>query len=102
LYLGIAIGIIAIISCPFVVACYLYVVNEEAFFEGAESLLPLRGTVEEICDQALGGIRSGMFYVGAKSIEQLQQKAQFVQLTQAALSESHPHNVLITNAGKNY
>lgn len=70
--------------------------------EGVESLLPLKGTVEEICDQALGGIRSGMFYVGAKSIEELQQKAQFVQLTQAALSESHPHNVLITNAGKNY
>jgi IMP dehydrogenase len=70
--------------------------------EGVESLLPIRGTVEEICDQALGGVRSGMFYVGAKSIRTLQEKAQFIRLTQASLKESHPHDVLITNAGKNY
>jgi IMP dehydrogenase len=70
--------------------------------EGVESLVPLKGTVEEICDQALGGIRSGMFYVGAKSFKELQEKAQFIQLTQASLAESHPHDVLITNAGKNY
>lgn len=70
--------------------------------EGVESLVPLKGTVEEICDQALGGIRSGMFYVGVKSFRQLQEEAQFVQLTQASLRESHPHDVLITNAGKNY
>lgn len=70
--------------------------------EGVESLVPLKGSVKDICEQALGGIRSGMFYVGFTSFPELQEKAQFIQLTQASLVESHPHDVLITNAGKNY
>lgn len=70
--------------------------------EGVESLIPVKGTVKEICDQALGGIRSGMFYVGVKSFMELQEKAQFVRITQASQKESHVHDVLITNAGKNY
>jgi IMP dehydrogenase len=70
--------------------------------EGVESLVPLKGSVEEIIDQVVGGIRSGMYYVGAKSIQELWQKAKFIQITQASLTESHPHDVLITNPGKNY
>lgn len=70
--------------------------------EGVESLVPLKGTINEICDQALGGIRSGLFYVGVKSFKELHEKAQFIQITQASLRESHAHDVLITNAGKNY
>ncbi len=70
--------------------------------EGVESLVPVKGNVVEISDQAIGGIRSGMYYVGARSIKELSEKAQFIQITQASLTESHPHDVLITNPGKNY
>jgi IMP dehydrogenase len=70
--------------------------------EGVEGLVPVKGTVKELVDQALGGIKSGMYYVGAKSLKELVEKAQFMQITQASLSESHPHSVLITNAGQNY
>jgi len=70
--------------------------------EGVESLVPLRGSVQDIIDQAVGGIRSGMYYVGVKDIRELWQKARFMQITQASLAESHPHDVLITNPGKNY
>jgi IMP dehydrogenase len=70
--------------------------------EGVEGLVPIRGTVEELIAQAVGGITSGMFYVGARTIEELQQKAQFVQITQASLIESHPHDIIVTNPGENY
>jgi IMP dehydrogenase len=70
--------------------------------EGVESLVPIKGSVEELIDQAVGGIRSGMYYVGTKNIKELWQKAKFMQITQASLTESHPHDVLITNPGKNY
>lgn len=70
--------------------------------EGVESLVPLKGTVQEVCDQLIGGIRSGLFYVGAKSLTDLQKVAAFIQLTQASLLESHPHDVVVTNPGQNY
>lgn len=70
--------------------------------EGVEGLVPIKGTIQELVDQAIGGIKSGMFYVGAKSISELQEKAKFVKITQASLTESHPHDILITNPGENY
>ncbi len=70
--------------------------------EGVEGLVPVRGTVKELVEQAVGGIKSGMYYVGARNIAELWQKARFMQITQASLTESHPHDVLITNPGKNY
>lgn len=70
--------------------------------EGVEGLVPIKGTVKDFLDQATGGIRSGMFYIGAKNIDELQKKARFMQITQASLQESHPHDVFITNAGANY
>lgn len=70
--------------------------------EGVEGLVSVKGTVKELVDQAIGGIKSGMYYTGAKNILELQKKAKFIQITQASLTESHPHNVLITNPGKNY
>lgn len=70
--------------------------------EGVEGLVPVKGTVAELVEQSIGGIKSGMYYVGAKTIEELWEKAQFVQITQASLTESHPHDILITNAGENY
>lgn len=70
--------------------------------EGVEGLVPVKGTVQSVIEQAVGGIKSGLYYVGAKSIPSLQKKAQFLQITQASLTESHPHSLLITNAGENY
>ncbi|MBI2032141.1 MAG: IMP dehydrogenase [Candidatus Levybacteria bacterium] len=70
--------------------------------EGVEGLVPVKGTVKEIVDQAVGGIKSGMYYVGAKNLSELYKKAKFTKITQASLTESHPHSVLITNPGDNY
>lgn len=70
--------------------------------EGVEGFVPVKGTVKQVLDQAIGGIKSGMYYVGAKSIPELQKKAKFIQITQASLTESHPHNILVTNPGENY
>jgi IMP dehydrogenase len=70
--------------------------------EGVESLTPVKGTLREIVDQTNGGIRSGMYYVGVKTIKELQEKGKFMQITQASLTESHPHDILITNPGENY
>lgn len=70
--------------------------------EGVEGLVPVRGTVKELIDQAVGGIKSGMYYVGARTIRELWKKASFIRITQASLTESHPHSVLITNSGESY
>jgi len=70
--------------------------------EGVEGLVPVKGTVQELLDQAIGGIKSGMYYVGARTIDELHQKAKFIRISQASLKESHPHHILITNPGKSY
>lgn len=70
--------------------------------EGVEGLVPIRGSVAEVTAQLIGGVQSGMYYVGAATIPQLWRKAHFMRVTQASLQESHPHNLLITNPGENY
>lgn len=70
--------------------------------EGVEGLVPVKGSVSDLVEQAVGGIKSGMYYVGAKNIPELQKKAKFIQITQASLTESHPHDIFVTNPGKNY
>ena len=70
--------------------------------EGVEGLVPVKGSVKDIVDQAIGGIKSGMYYIGAKTIDELQKKAQFIKITQASLVESHPHDILVTNPGASY
>ncbi|MCX7996435.1 MAG: IMP dehydrogenase [Patescibacteria group bacterium] len=70
--------------------------------EGVEGLVPVRGTVQDLVDQAIGGLKSGMYYIGCSSIEEVRTKARFMQITQASLVESHPHNLLVTNPGKSY
>lgn len=70
--------------------------------EGVEALVPIKGTVKELVDQAVGGIKSGMYYLGVKSLKELSKKARFIQITQASLTENHPHDVLITNPGDNF
>jgi len=70
--------------------------------EGVEGLVPVRGSVSTLVAQAVGGIKSGMYYVGSPTISHLQEHARFLKITQASLKESHPHDVLITNPGENY
>ena len=70
--------------------------------EGVEGLVPVKGTVQSIVDQAVGGIKSGMFYIGAKNLKELTEKSTFIKITQASLTESHPHDILITNPGESY
>jgi len=69
--------------------------------EGVAGLVPIRGKVEDLVNQAIGGIKSGMYYAGARSISDLW-KVKFIQITRASLAESHPHSILITNGGKSY
>lgn len=70
--------------------------------EGVEGLVPVTGSVKDIIEQMIGGIKSGMYYVGCKTFEELYTTAQFIKITQASLTESHPHDLVITNPGKNY
>lgn len=70
--------------------------------EGVEGLVPVKGTVHDLLEQAIGGIKSGMYYTGSRTIEDLHKKAQFIHISQASLKESHPHDILITNSGKSY
>ncbi|MDP1824866.1 MAG: IMP dehydrogenase [Archangium sp.] len=70
--------------------------------EGIEGRVPYKGTVGMNVFQLLGGLRAGMGYCGAGSIEDLQAKATFVQITSAGLKESHVHDVIITEEAPNY
>ncbi|AIU68994.1 inosine-5-monophosphate dehydrogenase [Thermococcus eurythermalis] len=70
--------------------------------EGVEGVVPYKGPVSEVLYQLIGGLRSGMGYVGAKNIEELKEKGEFVIITQAGVKESHPHDILITNEAPNY
>jgi len=69
--------------------------------EGIEGRVPYKGTVAEVMVQYLGGLRSGMGYVGAKNIQALKGK-KMVRISNAGMNESHPHNVTITKESPNY
>jgi len=70
--------------------------------EGIEGQVPYRGPLASNIYQLIGGLRSGMGYVGAKTIDELQEKAEFIKITAASLKESHPHDVMITKEAPNY
>ncbi len=70
--------------------------------EGVEGLVPLRGPLSRFVYQICGGVSSGMGYVGAATIQQLQERARFVQVTAAGLRENHPHDIRITKEAPNY
>lgn len=70
--------------------------------EGIEGRVPYKGTVMEVMTQYLGGLRAGMGYCGAHTVRDLQEKAQFVKITNAGMIESHPHNISITKESPNY
>jgi IMP dehydrogenase len=70
--------------------------------EGIEGRVPYRGPLEAIVFQLVGGLRSGMGYLGCRTIPELQEKAQFVRISGAGLRESHVHDVIITREAPNY
>lgn len=70
--------------------------------EGVEARVEYKGDVSDIVFQIDGGLRSGMGYVGAATIPDLIEKAQFVRITNAGLRESHPHDVQMTKSAPNY
>jgi IMP dehydrogenase len=70
--------------------------------EGIVGRVPSRGRLADVVYQLVGGIRSGMGYVGARTIPELQEKARFVRITPAGLRESHVHDVIIMKEAPNY
>ena len=70
--------------------------------EGVEGRVPYKGSASDTIFQLLGGLRSGMGYCGAKTIEFMKEKAKFVKITGAGLRESHPHDIFITKEAPNY
>ncbi len=70
--------------------------------EGIEGKVPYRGPIAEMIYQLLGGLRSGMGYTGAATIEELHKRAKFVRISPAGLRESHVHDVIITREAPNY
>ncbi|TYO97836.1 IMP dehydrogenase [Desulfallas thermosapovorans DSM 6562] len=70
--------------------------------EGVEGRVPYRGTLADTAFQLIGGLRAGMGYCGAASIEELKKNSRFIRITPAGLRESHPHDVIITKEAPNY
>ena len=69
--------------------------------EGIVARVPYKGVLSEVCYQLIGGLRAGMGYCGAKNIEKLME-AKFVRVTNAGITESHPHDITITKEAPNY
>lgn len=76
--------------------------NKKLVPEGVEGRVPYRGPLSDIVYQLMGGLRSGMGYVGQPTIADLRTKARFVKITGASLIESHPHDISITKESPNY
>ena len=70
--------------------------------EGVEGVTPYVGHVGEVIYQMVGGLKSAMGYSGAATIDEMHKKARFVRITNAGMTESHPHNILITDEAPNY
>ena len=70
--------------------------------EGVEGRVPYKGSLSNFVYQLVGGVRAGMGYCGTKTIEELQKHAKFVRISSASVSESHPHDIMITKESPNY
>lgn len=70
--------------------------------EGIEGRVPYKGNLHDYLYQLVGGLRSGMGYVGAANLDELRQKARFVRITHAGVIESHPHDVIVVKEAPNY
>ena len=76
--------------------------NDELVPEGIVGRIPYRGTIKENIVQMIGGLKAGMGYLGASTIEELHEKARFIKISSAGLKESHVHDVVITKEAPNY
>ena len=76
--------------------------NKKLVPEGVEGRVPYKGPVGDTIFQMMGGLRAGMGYCGCHTVDELREKAQFVQITAAGLRESHPHDIHITKEAPNY
>ncbi len=70
--------------------------------EGIEGRVPYRGALSYSIQQLIGGLKAGMGYLGAKTLQELQQRAKFIRITSSGLKESHVHDVIITKEAPNY
>lgn len=70
--------------------------------EGIEGRVPYRGQLAEFVYQMVGGLRAGMGYLGAATIEDLRHKSRFIRVTNAGVVESHPHDIQVTKESPNY
>jgi len=70
--------------------------------EGVEGAIPYRGTVSDTIYQLIGGLRSSMGYCGAANIKEMREKSRFIRVTPSGMTESHPHDILITDEAPNY
>ena len=76
--------------------------KEKLVPEGVEGRVPYRGTLDDFVYQLVGGLRAGMGYCGARNIEELRKNTEFVRISAASASESHPHDIQITKEAPNY
>lgn len=76
--------------------------DEKIVPEGIEGQVPYRGPLRAVAHQLIGGLHQSMFYVGARTIPELQDRGQFVRITSAGLKESHPHDIQMTIEAPNY
>ncbi|OPJ61510.1 IMP dehydrogenase [Clostridium oryzae] len=76
--------------------------NKKLVPEGVEGRIPFKGPISDTIYQLIGGVRSGMGYLGAKTLRDLYETANFVVQTSAGLRESHPHDIVITKEAPNY
>lgn len=76
--------------------------DDEIITEGIEGQVPARGPLSAVAHQLVGGLHQSMFYVGARTIPELQARGKFVRITPAGLKESHPHDVQMISEAPNY
>ncbi len=76
--------------------------NQKLVAEGIEGMVPYKGPLKDYLHQLVGGLRAGMGYCGAETIEDLHKRAEFMEISGAGLKESHPHDVKITKETPNY
>jgi len=70
--------------------------------EGVEGQVPYKGSLSTVAHQLVGGLHQTMFYVGARTVSELQEKGKFMRITSASLKESHPHDIQVTVEAPNY
>lgn len=76
--------------------------DDEIITEGIEGQVPYRGPLAAVAHQLIGGLHQSMFYVGARTVPELQQRGNFIRITPAGLKESHPHDVQMVSEAPNY